>query len=114
MSKRARRQFSPDEKLKIIADADAASHSVAPRAFEGALSIVDAARDALQDKPSRAPIVDGILEAERRAVCEYALSHPKDEYRRLAWQMIDEDVAYVRPSTVYRVLASAQLLSRWK
>lgn len=73
-----------------------------------------AARDALQDKPTRAPIVDGILEAERQAVCAYALAHPKDGYRRLAWQMIDEDVAYLSPSTVYRVLADAELLSRWK
>lgn len=73
-----------------------------------------AARDALRDRPTRTPAMDGILEEERRAVCDYALAHPKDGYRRLAWQMVDEDVAYLSPSTVYRVLSEASLLSRWK
>jgi transposase InsO family protein len=73
-----------------------------------------ASRDALRDRPTRAPLLDGILEEERRAVCDYALAHPRDGYRRLAWQMIDEDVAYLSPSTVYRVLSEADLLSRWK
>lgn len=68
----------------------------------------------LQDLPTRSPLLDGILEEERKAVCDYALKHPKDGYRRLAWQMIDEDVAYLSPSTVYRILSEADLLSKWK
>lgn len=44
----------------------------------------------------------------------YALAHPKDGYRRLAWQVVDADVAYVSPSTVYRILHDADLLYRWK
>jgi hypothetical protein len=28
--------------------------------------------------------------------------------------MVDEDVAYLSPSTVYRILADADLLARWK
>lgn len=28
---------------------------------------------------------------------EYALAHPRDGYRRWAWRMVDEDVAYVSP-----------------
>ena len=28
--------------------------------------------------------------------------------------MIDEDVAYLSPSTVYRLLRDAELLARWK
>lgn len=55
-----------------------------------------------------------LLPDEREAILGYALSHPKDGYRRLAWQMIDEDVAYVSPSSVYRVLSDADLLCRWK
>jgi hypothetical protein len=47
-------------------------------------------------------------------VIGYALAHPKDGYRRLAWQMIDADVAYLSPSSVYRVLNEADLLYRWK
>lgn len=44
----------------------------------------------------------------------YALSHTRDGYRRLAWMMVDEDVAYVSPSSVYRILDDADLLYRWK
>lgn len=55
-----------------------------------------------------------ILPEEKQAVVAYALGHPKDGYRRLTWQMIDEDVAYVSPSSVYRILRDADLLYRWK
>ena len=55
-----------------------------------------------------------ILPEEKAAVIQYALEHPKDGYRRLAWMMIDEDVAYVSPSSVYRILGDADLLYRWK
>lgn len=55
-----------------------------------------------------------LLEEEKAAVITYALSHPKDGYRRLAWMMVDEDVAYVSPSSVYRILRDADLLYRWK
>jgi transposase InsO family protein len=51
---------------------------------------------------------------EREAVKAYALAHSKDGYRRLAWQMIDADVADLSPSSVYRILDEADLLYRWK
>ncbi len=73
-----------------------------------------AARDALTDRAPIAPGRDGILAEEREAVCTYALAHPQDGYRRLAWQMVDADVAYVSPSSVYRILEAADLLYRWK
>lgn len=72
------------------------------------------ARDALLDRRPVAPHRDGILLVERDAVRAYALTHPKDGYRRLTWQMIDEDVAYLSPSSVYRILDEADLLYRWK
>ena len=56
----------------------------------------------------------GILAEEKEAVIRYALEHPKEGYRRLAWMMVDEDVAYVSPSSVYRILSDADLLYRWK
>jgi hypothetical protein len=61
-----------------------------------------------------ASLRDGILPEEKAAVIDYALAHPKDGYRRLAWQMVDGDVAYLSPSSVYRVLKEADLLYRWK
>ena len=50
------------------------------------------------------------LPAEREAVKGYALRHPEIRHRELAWRMIDEDVAYVSSSTVYRILREAQLV----
>lgn len=45
------------------------------------------------------PPLDAILPGEKDAVIRYALAHPKDGYRRLAWQMIDANVAYLSPSS---------------
>ena len=44
----------------------------------------------------------------------YAKDHPRDGYRRLAWMMVDEDIVYLSPSTVYRILDRHDLLYRWK
>jgi len=49
---------------------------------------------------------------ERAAVCAFALAHPAMGYKRLTWLMNDRDVAYFRPSQVYRLLQDAQLLRR--
>jgi len=54
------------------------------------------------------------LPEEEAAVVEFALAHPQDGYRRLAWMMVDANVAYLRPSAVYGVLDRRDLLSRWK
>lgn len=69
---------------------------------------------ALADHSPRPPLLDGILAMERAAVIAYALTHPQDGYRRLTWQMIDADVAYLSASSVYRILREADLLRRWK
>ncbi|NJO83710.1 MAG: transposase [Blastochloris sp.] len=42
--------------------------------------------------------------AEQEAVRTYALKHPGIRHRELAWRMVDEDVACLSPSTVYRIL----------
>ncbi len=76
--------------------------------------VARAARDTLADRLTAAPGLDAILPEEAAAVVAYALAHPQDGYRRLAWQMVDADVAYVSPSSVYRVLSDAELLYRWK
>jgi putative transposase len=55
-----------------------------------------------------------VLPEEEAAVVEYAKAHPRDGYRRLCWQMVDEDVAYLSPSAVYRLLDRRDLLYRWK
>lgn len=70
--------------------------------------------EALDDlvSPSRCPWQ--VLPEEVDAVIAYALSHPREGYRRLAWMMVDEDVVYLSPSSVYRILDDADLLYRWK
>jgi putative transposase len=73
-----------------------------------------AGAERLADHSTAASSLGMILEEEKQAVIRYALAHPKDGYRRLAWQMVDEDVAYVSPSSVYRILNDADLLYRWK
>lgn len=50
---------------------------------------------------------------ERQAILDFHELHPLDGYRRLAFMMIDENVAYASPSSVYRVLAQAGRLDRW-
>jgi putative transposase len=50
---------------------------------------------------------------EKRAIIEYYTDHPLEGYRRLAFMMLDDNVAAVSPSSVYRVLVDADLLNRW-
>lgn len=73
-----------------------------------------AATGTLDDRPSFQVNLDAALAEEIQAVIAYALEHPKDGYRRLAWMMVDGDVAYLSPSSIYRILNDADLLYRYK
>ena len=53
-----------------------------------------------------------LTEIEEEAIIGYARSNEdKEGYRRLCYKMIDEDVAYASPSTVYRILKGEGLLN---
>lgn len=52
------------------------------------------------------------LPEERAAVLAYARRHPEIRHRELAWRMIDEEVAFLSSSTVYRILREANLMCR--
>ena len=54
------------------------------------------------------------LVEEKAAVLEYARRHPELRHRELAWRMVDEEVAYLSPSTVYRILKEANLVCPWR
>ena len=54
------------------------------------------------------------LPEEKVAVREYALKHPELRHRELAWRMVDEDVVYLSPSTVYRILKGENLVCPWR
>jgi putative transposase len=49
---------------------------------------------------------------EVEAIVAFRDEYPLEGYRRLAYMMLDADVAYVSPSTVYRVLKKRGLLGR--
>ena len=70
--------------------------------------------DRLEDRSPTAHNPDELLADEVEAIKTYALAHPEEGCQRLAWMMVDEDVAYVSGSSVYRVLNAADLLYRWK
>jgi len=50
---------------------------------------------------------------EKEAIIEYAMNNREEGYRRLCYRMIDEDVVYASPSSVYRVLHTAGLLYKF-
>lgn len=64
--------------------------------------------------PLRPVQVYEALEEEKQAVRAFACRHTELRHRELAWRMIDEDVAYLSPSTVYRILREGNLVCPWR
>jgi transposase InsO family protein len=60
----------------------------------------------------RSPLT--VLPEEVKSAVEYAKNHPREGYRRLAWMMVDDNIVYLSPTTVYRILDRHDLLYRWK
>jgi len=59
----------------------------------------------------KTPRFHWLTEREKEAIIKYARSNEEEGYRRLCYRMIDEDIAYASPSTVYRVLKEEGLLN---
>jgi putative transposase len=55
-----------------------------------------------------------ITPEEKALVRDYALSHTELNHRELAWRMIDEDIVFMSPSSVYRIFREYNLLVRRK
>ena len=53
-------------------------------------------------------------EWEKQAIIHFHLKNPLEGYRRLTFMMLDGDIVAVSPSSVWRVLGQAGLLSKWK
>ena len=51
---------------------------------------------------------------EKQAIVDFHLKNPLEGYRRLTFMMLDQDVVAVSPSSAWRVLGQAGLLSKWK
>src|ERR671910_951292 len=69
---------------------------------------------ALAPEPARPVQAYEATDEEKRAVRTYALKHPGIRHRELAWRMVDEGVAYLSPSTVYRILKGENLVCPWR
>jgi hypothetical protein len=50
---------------------------------------------------------------EKQALIGFHLKNPLEGYRRLTFMMVDADIVAVSPSSVWRVLSQAGLLSKW-
>lgn len=64
-------------------------------------------------EPARPVQAYEATDEEKRAVRAYALKHPGIRHRELAWRMVDEEVAFLSPSTVYRILKGENLVCPW-
>lgn len=71
-------------------------------------------RGSLASEPIKPVQAYEATEEEKRAVRAYALKHPGIRHRELAWRMVDEEVAYLSPSTVYRILRGENLVCPWR
>ena len=49
---------------------------------------------------------------EKKAIIDYHYRHPLEEYRRLTYMMLDDNVVAVSPASIYRVLKQARRLDR--
>jgi len=53
-------------------------------------------------------------EWEKKEIVNFHLKNPLEGYRRLTFMMLDANLVAVSPSSVWRVLSQAGLLSKWK
>jgi transposase InsO family protein len=65
-------------------------------------------------EPTRPVQAYEATEEEKRVVRSYALKHAGIRHRELAWRMVDENVACLSPSTVYRILKGENLVCPWR
>jgi putative transposase len=62
---------------------------------------------------ARVPRDHWLQESEKQAIVQFHHEHPDEGYRRLTYMMIDANVVFASPSTVWRVLGGAGLLQRF-
>ncbi len=115
MAKKVKRKYTVAEKMRVLEEARAPGATVAEVLRRHQLDAATFYRWEKQAKEGMREALEGRRrKSGKAAVIRYALEHPKEGYRRLAWMMVDEDVAYLSPSSVYRILRDEDLLYRWK
>ena len=122
---RPHRRYSEREKETLL-NTIARARKTGTRSLDWILSELGLTRSVYYDwlgKQKRGRLADRVvvprspltvLPEEVKSAVEYAKTHPREGYRRLTWMMVDDDIVYLAPSTVYRILDKHDLLYRWK
>jgi len=120
------RHYSSEEKGLILASVERVHEmiGISVNAILSHLGISPATYYRWHQRASTGSLADMIAAPQRRtwppipqeidSVCSYALEYPQIGYKRLTWQMVDDDVAYLKPYQVYEVLKRRDLLRRGK
>lgn len=69
-------------------------------------------KDIPTEKRAQRIQLNAITDAEKQQVIDYALTHTELNHREMSYRMIDENVAYMSASSVYRILRENNLLQR--
>ena len=84
------------------------------------LSMLGISRSWYYSQISFSPILDGrfnplvVRDDDEWIVIGYSNEHPTMFFREIAYTLIDEDIAYLSPSTVCRILRKHNLITPWK
>ena len=84
------------------------------------LKIVGISRSWFYSQISFSPILDGrfntlaVRDEDEWIVIGFKKQHPRMSFREIAYTLIDEDITYLSPSTVYRILKKHDLITPWK
>ena len=84
------------------------------------LSMLGISRSWYYSQISFSPILDGrfnpmaIRNDDEWIVIGFKNEHPAMSFREIAYTLIDEDIAYLSPSAVYRILKRHNLITPWK
>ena len=119
------RHYSSEEKELILASVESVQEMIgAPvKVILDHLEIPPATYYRWQRRKATGSLVDRTAAISQRrtwppipqeieSLRSYALEYPQIGYKRLTWQMIDDDVTYLKPYQVYEVLKEHGLL-RW-
>ena len=87
--------------------------------FYDILRILEISRSWYYSQMDFSPLLDGRFNPfaardEEWIVIGYKRRHPEMGFREIAYAMMDEDIEYLSPSTVYRILKKHDLITPWK
>ena len=84
------------------------------------LSMLGISRSWFYSQMSFSPILDGrfnlmaVRDDDEWIVIGFRHRYPRMSFREISYTLIDEDIAYLSPSTVYRILKKHNLITPWK